>query len=267
MFALCALCSFFCAPLSSYFRWTHCFFSDCLSLSLFGSFSVSGCLRSSCKTIFEDLRRNCFKLFDFVARCSQLDSAPAHALPPPARPAAECSRKLDELHSTSPGRRGCPGLASPGLGLVSAPYASRFVCSPVETRSRQRTRRIVAKPVPTPTGHTHTDTHTDAHVEKRIRKYVHVTVVHSLVPWHQASLSLAPFLSLSSAPLLSFLSPALSLYMLRCRAICFSLGERNLKCPEACHTHTHTHTYILAHSHTHSLAERHVLDANLITRS
>lgn len=50
---------------------------------------------------------------------------------------------------------------------------------------------------------THTHTHADAHVEKRIRKYVHVTVVHSLVPWHQASLSLAPFLSLSSAPLLS----------------------------------------------------------------
>lgn len=31
---------------------------------------VSACLRF-CKTIFEDLRRNCFKLFDFVAHCEQ----------------------------------------------------------------------------------------------------------------------------------------------------------------------------------------------------
>lgn len=59
----------------------HCFFSVCcfccpISVSASVSVAVSGCLRSSCKTIFEDLRRNCFKLFDFVARCLQLDCAP-----------------------------------------------------------------------------------------------------------------------------------------------------------------------------------------------
>lgn len=106
----------------------HCFFSVCCfccsisvsaSVAVTVSVSVSGCLRNSCKTIFEDLRRNCFKLFDFVARCLQLDCAPL-PLPLPHVPSG-CRVKQEaghELHSTSPGRRrGCPGLAWVGAVL------------------------------------------------------------------------------------------------------------------------------------------------------